>query len=75
MPAPSIVDYRPKSTLVTPQHPVPRAKFPAIDVHGHPGTLTTAESINRIVAEMDKLNLGVMVVAENVSGTRLTQTK
>ncbi len=72
--APSILDYRPKSTLVTPEHPVPRAKFPAIDVHGHPGNLTTPEAINRVVAEMDKLNLGVMVVAENVSGTRLTQT-
>jgi predicted TIM-barrel fold metal-dependent hydrolase len=73
-PAPSILDYRPTSTLVTPQHPVPRAKFPAIDVHGHPGTLTTPEAINRVVAEMDRLNLGVMVVAENVSGARLTQT-
>ena len=73
-PAPSILDYRPTSTLVTPQHPVPRAKFPAIDVHGHPGNLTTPEAINRVVAEMDKLNLGVMVVAENVSGGRLTQT-
>jgi hypothetical protein len=71
---PSIVDYRPKSTLVTPQHPVPRAKFPAIDVHGHPGNLTTADAIQRVVAEMDRLNLGVMVVAENVSGPRLTQT-
>ncbi len=39
-PAPSILDYRPKSTLVTPQHPVPKAKFPAIDIHGHPGDLT-----------------------------------
>jgi predicted TIM-barrel fold metal-dependent hydrolase len=73
-PPPSILDYRPVSTLVTPQHPVPRAKFAAIDVHGHPGTLTTPEAISRVVAEMDRLNLGVMVVAENVSGTRLTDT-
>lgn len=74
IPPPSILDYRPKSTLVTPQHPVPRAKFPATDVHGHPGNLTTPDAIARIVAEMDKLNLGVMVVAENVSGARLAQT-
>ncbi|MCC7125748.1 MAG: amidohydrolase [Acidobacteria bacterium] len=73
-PAPSILDYRPRSTLVTPQHPVPRAKFPAIDVHGHPGSLTSADAINRVVAEMDKLNLAMMIVAENVSGDRLTQT-
>ena len=73
-PAPSILDYRPKSTLVTPQHPVPKARFPAIDVHGHPGDLTSADSIARIVAEMDKLNLRIMLVAENVSGDRLTRT-
>ena len=29
--APSIVDYRPRSTLVVPAHPVPRPKFPAIE--------------------------------------------
>ncbi len=74
LPAPSILDYRPKSTLVTPEHLVPKAKFPVIDVHGHPGNLTTPEAINRVVAEMDRLNLGVMVVAENVSGDRLTRT-
>jgi hypothetical protein len=39
-PPPSILDYRPKSTLVTEEHKVPKAKFPAVDVHGHPGALT-----------------------------------
>jgi hypothetical protein len=38
LPPPSIVDYRPHSTLVVPAHPVPRAKFPAVDFHGHPGS-------------------------------------
>jgi len=74
VPPPTIVDYRPRSTLVTAAHPVPRAKFPAIDVHGHPGNVSTPAAINRVVAEMDRLNLGVMVVAENVSGARLAQT-
>src|SRR6185369_11142331 len=55
-PPPSIVDYRPKSTLVTAEHPVPRSKFPSIDIHGHPPPLTSADSIGRVVAEMDKLN-------------------
>jgi len=36
--------------------------------------VSTPDAINRVVAEMDRLNLGVMVVAENVSGTRLAQT-
>ncbi|MGH7507172.1 MAG: hypothetical protein ACRELX_16070, partial [Longimicrobiales bacterium] len=36
LPPPSILDYRPRSTLVVPEHLVPKAKFPAIDFHGHP---------------------------------------
>jgi uncharacterized protein len=36
VPPPSILDYRPRSTLVVATHVVPRAKFPAIDYHGHP---------------------------------------
>jgi predicted TIM-barrel fold metal-dependent hydrolase len=71
---PSILDYRPKSTLVTEEHKVPKAKFPAIDVHGHPGALTTPDAINRMVGIMDSLNLKVMLVAENVSGARLAST-
>ena len=35
-PPPKITDYKPKSTLVVPEHPVPRAKFPVVDIHGHP---------------------------------------
>src|SRR5687767_7201815 len=35
VPPPSIVDYRPKPTVVAPEHPVPRARFPVIDSHSH----------------------------------------
>src|SRR5215831_11813637 len=72
-PPPSIVDYRPRSTLVTAEHSVPRSKFPSIDIHGHPPPLTSAASIDGLVAEMDKLNLRVMVSADNSSGDRLTR--
>ncbi len=72
-PPPSILDYRPRSTLVTARHPVPKAKFPAIDIHGHPPALTSAESISRLVVEMDALNLRVMVSADNSSGERLAR--
>ena len=72
-PAPSIVDYRPRSTLVTDVHPVPKAKFPAIDVHGHPPSLTSPEAIAGVVAAMDALNLRVLVSADNSSGERLTR--
>ncbi len=72
MPAPSIVDYRPRSTLVTPEHKVPRAKFPAIDFHGHPGSqMTNAAELEQMGAEMDAMNLGMMVTANNTSGEAL----
>jgi hypothetical protein len=73
-PPPSIVDYRPKSTLVTPAHPVPKARYPVIDIHGHPGNLTVPGAIDRVVAAMDSLNINVMVVADALTGERLTQT-
>ncbi|MBI3983598.1 MAG: amidohydrolase family protein [Gemmatimonadetes bacterium] len=73
-PPPSILDYKPRSTLVVPAHPVPRAKFPVVDIHFHPpGALTSADVINRVVAAMDSLNLRVMVNSSGSSGERLTQ--
>ena len=73
-PAPSILDYRPRSTLVTASHQVPRAKFPVVDIHGHAfGSLTSPDGINRLVQAMDSLNLQVYVAADSVSGDRLTR--
>ncbi len=74
LPAPSILDYRPRSTLVTSAHLVPRAKYPAIDFHGHPGAIDTPEALARLVASMDSLNLGMMVAANNTSGEALKRT-
>jgi predicted TIM-barrel fold metal-dependent hydrolase len=72
LPVPSIVDYRPRSTLVTAQHLVPKAKFPAIDYHGHvQNQLSTAESLDRLVGIMDELGIRVMIAADSVSGDRL----
>ena len=70
---PSIVDYRPKSTLVTVEHKVPKAKFPVIDIHSHQGQLTQ-DSMKRLVETMDPLNLRVLTLADNISGDRLVQT-
>lgn len=73
-PAPSILDYRPKSTLIAPEHPTPKAKYPAIDFHGHPGgRLSSAEGLKTMFAELDALNVGLMLSAENASGDRLKQ--
>src|SRR4051812_14859601 len=74
-PPPSIVDYRPKSTLVTEEHLVPKAKFPVIDIHGHPtpaGMLASAQSLNTLITAMDALNVRVMIAADTLSGDRLT---
>jgi predicted TIM-barrel fold metal-dependent hydrolase len=70
---PSILDYRPRSTLVAPANPVPRARFPAIDFHGHPpaGMLDSDTGLARLAAVMDSLNLRVMVAATNLSGAAL----
>ena len=71
-PAPSILDYRPKSTLVAPVHMVKTAKFPAIDYHGHPqGLLGSADGVASLVAWLDSLNVRMMVAADNMTGDRL----
>lgn len=73
LPPPSITEYKPRSTLVVPAHPVPRAKFPVVDFHGHPPTLDDPQTIRDVVAAMDALNLQVMVQARPSSGERLTR--
>ncbi len=71
-PAPSIVDYRPKSTLVSSAHMVKTAKFPAIDFHGHPqGLLASDETLTQLGTALDSLNVRMMVAADNMSGERL----
>jgi len=74
-PAPSILDYRPRSTLITASHLVPRAKYPAIDFHGHPqGLLGSAEGLAQLGAALDSLNVRMMISADNSSGDRLKTT-
>ncbi len=63
LPPPSIVDYRPHSVLVTEENLVASAKYPVIDIHSHTGP--NADTIDRLIAEMDALNLRVLV---NLSG-------
>jgi predicted TIM-barrel fold metal-dependent hydrolase len=71
IPPPTIVEYRPRSTLVVPEHEVPRARFPVVDFHGHPGNLSSRAMIERVVAAMDEINVQVMVQAMPSSGDRL----
>ena len=69
---PSILDYRPRSTLIVPAHKVPRAKYPAIDYHGHPSQLvTSAQGLATLRLALDSLNVRMLVDADNLSGERL----
>jgi predicted TIM-barrel fold metal-dependent hydrolase len=71
---PSILDYRPRSTLVVPEHRVAKPKYPAVDFHGHPpGMDGSAAGLDALGAEMDAIGLRVMIVAGNVRGERLRQ--
>jgi hypothetical protein len=68
---PSIVDYRPASTLVTGEHLVPRARFPAVDFHGHPRNFASPEGLAELREPMDELNIRVMIAANSMSGEEL----
>jgi predicted TIM-barrel fold metal-dependent hydrolase len=73
-PPPSIIDYKPRTTLVVPKHPVPRAKFPVIDVHSHQPAPISAEQLASVVSSMDPLNLQLLVNASGQSGNALVRS-
>lgn len=56
--------YNPPSTLVVPEHKIAKARFPFIDIHNHQFGMADMD-LSRLIAEMDKLNMKVMV---NLSG-------
>ena len=68
----TVVDYEPRTTLVVPGNPLTRARFPFVDIHGHQRArgMSTAD-VDRLVAEMDELNMGVMVNLSGGSGEAL----
>jgi predicted TIM-barrel fold metal-dependent hydrolase len=70
-PPPSIVDYRPKSSLVVAEHAVPKAKFPVVDIHSHTGP--TAATIESLIVQMDALNIRVLNNLSGGSGDALKQ--
>jgi predicted TIM-barrel fold metal-dependent hydrolase len=56
--------YDPPSTLVVPESVVTRARFPFVDVHNHQWSMAS-QDLDALAAEMDALNMAVMV---NLSG-------
>ena len=72
-PPPSIVDYRPRSTVVAKATMVPKAKFPIVDMHTH-GT-SRADGLAQRITEMDALNLRVLVDLSGGSDPNQIKTK
>ncbi|GBD32496.1 hypothetical protein HRbin33_01463 [bacterium HR33] len=70
----TIEEYEPRSGLVVPAHPVTRARYPFIDVHSHQNGLMSREQLDRLVADMDAINLRVMVNLSGGTGERLART-
>lgn len=60
-------EYEPVSTLVVPEHPLSSAGFPFVDVHSHwfQAAGMSDGAVDTLVAQMDALNLAVVV---NLSG-------
>jgi len=66
-------EYQPKSSLIVPEHPVPSAKYPIIDVHSHHWRASTMSeaAVDELIADMDALNLRALVNLSGYSGMRL----
>ncbi len=66
-------EYDPKSTLVVPEHPRTKAKFPFVDIHNHQRCDMSAADVEKLVADMDRIGLAVMVNLSGGSGEGLQQ--
>ncbi len=67
----TIEEYDPRSTLAVPQNPVPRAKYPFIDIHSHQRGDGSPESLNRLLTGMDQIHMRTVVNLSGGSGERL----
>lgn len=56
--------YDPVSTLVVPENPINKAKFPFVDIHSHQYSMPN-QNLSELIEAMDTLNMAVMV---NLSG-------
>jgi len=70
---PTIEEYQPKSTLVTKEHKIGRAKFPFIDIHSHHWN-PTPEHVEELIRGMDSINLKLLVNLSGGTGEQLRQT-
>ena len=70
---PTIEEYQPRSTLVTKEHKIERAKFPFIDIHSHHWN-PTPQHVDELIRGMDSINLKVLVNLSGGTGEQLRQT-
>jgi predicted TIM-barrel fold metal-dependent hydrolase len=71
LPDMTVEAYEPRSTLVVSGAEVPRAKYPFVDVHLHIDATMDPAQLERMVADMDRLNLAVGVNLSGGTGDRL----
>lgn len=64
-------EYEPRSTLVVPATEITRAKFPFIDIHNHRRSEPDPADLEKMVAEMDAMNMRVLVNLSGRSGEDL----
>ena len=70
----TVMEYEPISSLVVPAHPLTRAVFPFVDIHGHQrGNSMSAAQVGSLVDDMNDMNMGVMINLSGGSGERLQQ--
>ena len=66
-------NYNPPSTLVVPGKVFTKAKYPFIDVHNHQFQMPTMD-LGKLITEMDKMNMKVMVNLSGQSGESITKS-
>lgn len=64
--------YDPVSTLIVPEHPLQRARFPFIDIHNHQWTMPV-QNLAATIGTMDSMNMQVMINLSGRSGSYLQQ--
>ena len=73
-----LTEYQPKSMLHVPEHPVPRARFPVIDIHTHLSWAMSGKpqhnaTPGEVLPVMDRKNLRIMVNLTGGSGPALSE--
>ena len=70
-PSMTLEDYEPTSMLRVDEHPVARAKFPFVDIHGHQNLSMDDAALAALVTQMDRMGLRTLVNLSGGSGDRL----